>query len=155
MRVHLTLRNESRRKGNGIYRRDWLVYLAQRVCAGEGLSGEVELSLLFCDDSFIQELNRNYRKKNAPTDVLSFGQSSEQCQGMKVLGDIVISLETVESRCAGDRRAMRNEVDLLVCHGLLHLLGLDHATQTDKETMNKKQAQYLFLDPNKAWHQAP
>ncbi len=152
MKIHLTLRNESPCKGVGIYRRDALMHLAERVCQGEGHGGDAELSLLFCSDRFIQELNKTYRKQNKATDVLSFSQPKGIFHGVPVLGDIVISLETVERRCEGSRRAMRNEVNLLFCHGLLHLLGLDHDTPAARKIMNDKQALYLFLDPSAAWH---
>jgi probable rRNA maturation factor len=152
MKVHLNLRNESGRKGVGLFRRDTLASLAQRVCQGENLSGEAELSLLFCTDAFIQELNRNYRHKNAPTDVLSFGQPKEQFQGIPVLGDIVISLDTVDRYCKSDRLAMRDEIRLLFCHGLLHLLGAEHQTKAGQLTMHRKQAMYLYRDLESTWH---
>ena len=152
MKVHLNLRNESGWKGVGLFRRDALASLAQRVCQGENLSGEAELSLLFCKDAFIQELNRNYRHKNAPTDVLSFSQSKEQFHGIPVLGDIVISLETVARYCEDDRHAMRDEIRLLFCHGLLHLLGLEHQTKADQLIMHQKQALYLYRDLASTWH---
>jgi probable rRNA maturation factor len=73
-------------------------------------------------------LNRRYRNKSGPTDVLSFAQDLANHGHPEVLGDIVISLETVERFCKGDRVAMRAEVRLLFCHGLLHLLGYDHVS---------------------------
>lgn len=158
MKIHLLIRNSSQRKR--FHRRDVLQWLADRVCTGEGVQDEVELSLLFCDDAFITDLNRTYRHKDAPTDVLSFGQDAESSQtsGPRVLGDIVISLETVERHCAGAsdlRLAMRKEVCLLFCHGLLHLLGADHATAQAREAMNAKQAQYLGVTKEAAWRILP
>lgn len=151
--IHISLqtRNESSRKG--LYRTDALRRLAGRVLQGEGAAGEFELSVLFCDDPFIAELNKTYRKKRGPTDVLSFDQEpSETPAGARVLGDIVISLETVERFCAGDPEAMRAEVRLLFCHGLLHLLGHEHGTTEGRRTMQERQAGHLGVSPELAWH---
>lgn len=158
MKIHLLIRNNSSRKRH--YRRDVLQWLADRICTGENVQDEVELSVLFCDDAFITDLNRTYRHKDAPTDVLSFGQdaASNPVSGPRVLGDIVISLETVERHCAEApdlRVAMRKEVCLLFCHGLLHLLGADHATAQAREAMNAKQAQYLGVTKEAAWRTLP
>lgn len=145
----MDVRNESTRKR--LYRRDVLHRLAERLLRAEEVLEQVELSVLFCDDPYITELNRQYRNKDAATDVLSFEQAGETFHGARVLGDIVISLETVERYCAGDRAAMRDEVRLLFCHGLLHLLGYDHQTEHEKQIMIAKQAQYLGIAEQAAW----
>lgn len=149
VRVELQLRNESTRKR--MYRRDVLADLATRICTSEGSEREVELSVLFCDDPFIQELNRTYRNVNKPTDVLSFPQPRSEDGVAATLGDIVISLETVERRCAGDRVAIRGEIALLFCHGVLHLLGYDHASAAERDTMAALQARYLGIPIEDAW----
>lgn len=151
MIVHLEVRNTSRVKG--CCRRDNLRRIAQRVCAGEGRAGEAELSLLLCDDAFITGLNRTYRGKNRATDVLSFAQEEGVAgpDAAVVLGDIVISLETVARFCGNDAAAMRDEVRLLFCHGLLHLLGHHHANPAQRRDMQEKQARYLGLDNDAAW----
>ena len=159
--VHLAIRNVSTRKA--LHRRDDLRRLAETVwdVAGADMRkgrrepAEIELSLLLCDDPFIKELNRTYRKRNKPTDVLAFGQDAPEYHGALVLGDIVISLETVEKYCSGDRRAMREEVRLLFCHGLLHLVGHDHRTKTGREAMNQFQARFLGLSTDAAWRHRP
>jgi probable rRNA maturation factor len=154
--VHLVVRNDSRLKG--LYRVDDLQRLAQHICNGEQYSRDAELSLLLCDDALISDLNRTYRKRRGPTDVLSFGYCAQREHpptaqdgvSFSVLGDIVISLETVEARCAGDRAAMRNELRLLFCHGLLHLLGFVHDTKSRRARMQAKQAQYLGIGQEEA-----
>ena len=154
--LHVIIRNDSQRKG--LYRRNDLCPLAERICAGEGYTRDAELSVLLCDDPFIEELNRTYRAKNEPTDVLSFAQSDQRLVlpgGFTPLGDIVISLETVEQCCGGDRSLMRGEVRLLFCHGMLHLLGWTHATESDRQRMMLKQAQYLGVEPETAWGDPP
>lgn len=153
MSVTLEVRNESRRKR--VYRSDVLRRCAERVCAGEGVEGDVEVSVLFCDDPFIRELNREYRRIDRPTDVLSFEQEGMDGVRPRPLGDIVISLETVDTHCNGDRALMREEVNLLFCHGLLHLLGYDHATAEERNRMQQKQSHYLGTSPENAWRFGP
>ncbi len=153
MDVHLDLRNDSAWKR--LYRRDVLQALARHICEGEGVKHDVELSVLLCDDPFIQALNQRYRQEDCPTDVLSFGQTGPVAKGLMVLGDIVISLETVARNCRDDRRAMRAEVRLLFCHGLLHLLGHKHDDAAQRARMIAKQAHYLHITTQAAWRTDP
>lgn len=153
MNLSLGIQNESRFKH--LYRRASLEALAKSICIEESLDGAVEISLLLCDDAFIRSLNRRYRNRNAATDVLSFEQQSHAHNGPRVLGDIVISLETAASNCQGDRALMRKELSLLFCHGLLHLLGYDHARPKEKALMNAKQAHYLNISNKAAWAFGP
>ncbi len=115
--------------------------------------------MLCCDDAQIAELNKTYRGKNEPTDVLSFEQPQvdapaghARARHARLLGDIVISLETVERYCKGERHRMRNEIRLLFCHGLLHLLGYEHETVAEQDRMAAKQAEYLGVPVDDAWH---
>lgn len=127
-----------------------LARLAERVLQGEGVEGAVEISLLYCGDDEIQALNRQYRRKNMPTDVLSFALN-ERCGDRLVLGDIVISLPTASRQSASAGAALNEEVRLLFCHGLLHLLGHDHRTRAEESAMIAKQALYLGVQPEAAW----
>jgi len=147
--VCLDVRNESSHKR--LYTRSNLQRLAEQVCGGEGVHGSMELSVLFCGDAFIRQLNRQFRAVDAATDVLSFGQESAPSATERVLGDVVISLDTVHRRSEGDRNAMRAELRLLFCHGVLHLLGHDHATETTRRAMAEKQAAYLDVSLEAAW----
>ena len=151
--VNVAVHNESVRRR--LYTRSRLAALAQRIFAGEGIRGAVEVSVLFCDDERMRELNNQYRRVDAPTDVLSFEQEKIAANAASVLGDVVISLETVERHCGGDRAAMRSEVDLLFCHGLLHLLGYDHGNASERQQMQAKQATYLQVDGAAAWAFGP
>ena len=153
MAAELRIRNESIRKR--VYRSDVLTRLVNRVLSAESVDEPAEISILFCDDPFMTELNQKYRNKNSATDVLSFEQENVPGQTPQVLGDIIISLETVESNCHSEATAMREEVRMLVCHGLLHLLGYDHGTQEEKTIMHQKQAKYLELSESAAWDFGP
>jgi len=147
--VELDMRNESTR--SSMCPLDELSCLAERVCDGEGLEAEkAEVSLLLCDDGRIQEINRTYRNMDEPTDVLSFEQDGPGGP-VHALGDIVISLETIERRAHGDDGAMRADFRLVFCHGLLHLLGYDHDSEEDEREMSEKQAHYLNVPLDEAW----
>lgn len=146
MAATLCLRNVSATKR--LVRRALLERLANRICAGEKVGRSVEISLLLCDDEYMSRLNRQYRNKEGPTDVLSFEQDGPEGP---VLGDVVISIETALHRSDGDRALARKEVALLFCHGLLHLLGHDHSTRSERERMTRKQAQYLGISECAAW----
>lgn len=153
MPITLDITNQSSRKR--LYRRDAMNALAEKICVGEGLEEDLELSVLLCDDNFIAQLNRQYRDRDTPTDVLSFEQEDALGLPTRALGDVVISLETVERNCAGDRALMREEAKLLLCHGMLHLLGYDHGTARERRSMIAKQATYLGVSKDDAWRFGP
>jgi len=98
-----------------------------------------DLSILFCDDSFIRELNRQYRGKDEPTDVLSFEQGGRYVDagGLErtLAGDIVVSLETLNRNVAEFAVPRGEELRRLVLHGMLHLLGLDHENSDPSQPM--------------------
>lgn len=149
-KVTLEARNTSGRAG--CFRSDALRRLSEKVLADQGMEGAFHVSVLFCGDEFIAGLNREYRGKRGPTDVLSFGQEDGAAPpDGRVLGDIVISLDTVAARCAGDPEAMRAEVRLLFCHGLLHLIGYDHGTAAERRAMQALQARFLGVSDAEAW----
>lgn len=102
---------------------------------------QCELSLVLCDDATIAVLNREYRKKNAPTDVLAFAMSEGEgafFEGMHahVLGDVVISLETAARQAREHARSLEAEVTMLLAHGVLHLLGRDHRDRSEERRMS-------------------
>ena len=97
-----------------------------------------ELSVMLCDDATIHTLNRQFRKKNKPTDVLAFALREGELGHLAGdnLGDVVVSLDT--ARRQADERGIhpREEVRMLLAHGILHLLGWDH--QTDDEVLRMR-----------------
>ena len=99
----------------------------------EGIGGDPEISLVFCDDPFIQTLNAEYRGKNKPTDVLSFAQNDPE-----MLGDIVISVPTAARQAAAAHWPLESEIALLAVHGLLHLLGYDDETEAGAWGMQRR-----------------
>jgi probable rRNA maturation factor len=90
-----------------------------------GLMGEVDV--LLADDATLRRLNRTYRGKNKATDVLSFPAAHNEFAGEdQTAGDLAISLETAARQAAAYGHSLRDEVRILLLHGLLHLHGMDH-----------------------------
>ncbi|MFQ5904217.1 MAG: rRNA maturation RNase YbeY, partial [Candidatus Binatia bacterium] len=87
---------------------------------------QAELSLALVENREIQELNARYRSKNEPTDVLSFPSGGILPKGEKLLGDVVISIEQAERQARKRGKRLDEEVEALLIHGILHLLGYDH-----------------------------
>ena len=116
-----------------------LLWRAEAMLESLGLR-DAELSILLCDDATIRELNRRYRKKNRATDVLAFpmqeGPGPAGHPGL--LGDVVISLPTATRQAAEHDRPIIQEVTFLLAHGLLHLLGYDHASKREEREMKAR-----------------
>lgn len=106
-----------------------------------------ELSVLLCDDATIHALNRDYRKKNKPTDVLAFAmrEGDDGHLAGDLLGDVIISLETATRQAKERGVVTRDEVMMLLAHGLLHLLGWDHQTDADDERMRAETDRMLAV----------
>ncbi len=98
---------------------------------------DAELSVLLVDDAAMRVLNRKHRDKDRPTDVLAFPVDEKPVQGApRILGDVVISLETALRQARSRQRGLFPEVRFLLAHGLLHLVGYDHATRIQKRRMD-------------------
>ena len=112
--------------------------------ANQSASLDSELTIVLTDDSQIQDLNRDYLGIDAPTDVLSFPASeSDPETGATYIGDIIISMPYAAKSAEKAGHPVESEVQLLVVHGVLHLLDYDHATPEEKAQMWKIQAQIL------------
>jgi probable rRNA maturation factor len=106
---------------------------AAAACGEPGLEA-AELSIVLTDDAAIRKLNRDYRGKDRPTNVLSF-PIPDTGAGPRMLGDIVLAFETVSAEAAGQGKHVRDHTRHLVVHGVLHLLGFDHQTEAEAERM--------------------
>jgi probable rRNA maturation factor len=106
-----------------------------------------ELSVLLCDDATIHALNRDYRKKDKPTDVLAFAmrEGDDGHLAGDLLGDVIISLETATRQAKERGVVTRDEVMMLLAHGLLHLLGWDHQTDADDRRMRAETDRMLAV----------
>jgi probable rRNA maturation factor len=100
-----------------------------RVRDAAGVKGEIEV--LLADDTTLRRLNRTFRGKNKPTDVLSFPAAEMNVSGQQILaGDLAISLDTAARQAAEHGLTLRDEVRILLLHGTLHLAGYDHETDS-------------------------
>lgn len=117
---------------------------AKAALEHQSASPDSDLTVVLTDDARIQELNRDYLGIDAPTDVLSFPASETDPEtGSPYLGDILISLPYAARSAAQAGHPLEAEVQLLVVHGVLHLLGHDHAKVREKARMWKAQAEIL------------
>jgi probable rRNA maturation factor len=122
---------------------------AKAALEQQSASTESDLTIVLTDDARIQELNRDYLGIDAPTDVLSFpasemdGSEIDPETGSPYLGDILISVPYAARSAAKAGHPLEEEVQLLVVHGVLHLLGHDHARVREKARMWKAQAKIL------------
>ena len=92
-----------------------------------------EVTLVFVDNRAITRLNRQFLKKNTPTDVLSFPMREKGADGKFYLGDIVISAPQAFKQCFSKEHGLERELELLAIHGLLHLLGYEHSEGIEEE----------------------
>jgi probable rRNA maturation factor len=116
--------------------------LAMDVLADCGTIGELTLS--FVDSEDIAELNHEHMGKSGPTDVLSFPMDDEPIVGVPtLLGDVVISPAVAAGQFADHAGTLDDELALLVVHGILHVLGHDHAEPVETERMRARELDLL------------
>jgi len=140
------------------------VRLARDVLDAEGVGGDVEMSMLFVDEPAMAELNRRFLGSEGPTDVLAFpidediieaGRSpdsggpgpgtlaQESSEVPIVLGDVVLCPSVAQRQAPEHAGTYDDEMALLVVHGILHLLGMDHADDKGAEAMERRERELL------------
>jgi len=121
--------------------------LRRMVTAAARTAGhDLEAGFRFTDDAAIHALNRDYRHKDRPTDVLAFAQREGPGGALHpgLLGDVIISVETARRQAKGrGPRGLLAELRVLAAHGLCHLLGYDHNDDAEEATMNARAAALL------------
>jgi len=121
--------------------------VAEAVLRHEGRSGEA--TLVITDDEAIRELNRDFLGLDAPTDVLAFSAQEETGafvaapEAGSYLGDVIVSYPRAVAQAEEQRHPVEQELYLLITHGLLHLLGYDHAGEEEKAVMWARQEAIL------------
>lgn len=141
-----------------------LVELARNVLDAQGVRGEAELSMLFVDEAAMAELNKRFLGKDGPTDVLSFpidddvvemgaraadslgpGPVSdiEPSDAPTLLGDVVVCPAVARRNAPHHAGTYEDEMALLVVHGILHLLGMDHEDDREAEAMERRERELL------------
>src|SRR5262245_58476896 len=101
-----------------------------------------DISFVITNDKTVHELNRIYRHKNRPTDVLAFAMSEGEFGALAgpILGDVIVSVETARKQAVSRGATLLEEVTMLFAHGLLHLLGWDHETPAKDRRMRAETA---------------
>lgn len=125
----------------------WCRRAAATALAAEAPQLEgIELSILLADDARLQGLNRDYRGKDRPTNVLSFaaGEDDPGPAGRpRLLGDVVLALETCAAEAEAQAKPLAHHLAHLVVHGVLHLLGHDHEDEAEAERMEARERAIL------------
>ncbi|HEX4978829.1 MAG TPA: rRNA maturation RNase YbeY [Acidimicrobiales bacterium] len=138
--------------------------LAEQVLSAEGVRGEVELSVLFVDEQAMTDLNRQFHGKDGPTDVLAFPIDEDPMEGGRfpdsggtgpgysppepsdlpvLLGDVVICPKVAAVNAPDHAGTYDDELALLLVHGILHLLGMDHLDDEEAEEMEAREREHL------------
>lgn len=125
--------------------------LLQHAASVENIEPETEVSVTFVTNDTIQDINREYRGKDQPTDVISFaleelgeGEIAVTFEGMpRVLGDIIISTDRAKEQAEEYNHSFERELGFLAVHGFLHLLGYDHMELEEEKVMFTKQDEIL------------
>ncbi len=116
--------------------------------ADETVSGAAELSIVLGDDALVQSLNRRWRDRDAPTNVLAFaaqdGETPDPAVPLPILlGDVVLACETVTREASEQGKPLAAHLSHLVVHGVLHLLGYDHVDDADADRMEAAETRIL------------
>ncbi len=124
-----------------------LIESGEKLLEDYGLTGG-EVGLILVDDQYIRSLNKQYRHKDAPTDVLSFSYLEPGGNGVPpdeefAVGDVYLSVDRARAQAVDAGHSLESEIALLAVHGLLHLLGYDHEQEKKKEIMHKKEREII------------
>jgi len=143
-----------------------LVHLAKAVLAAQGVKADSELSMLFVDEHAMAELNKRFLGKEGPTDVLAFpiddedvveggrspdslgpgpGVDPETADPPNLLGDVVVCPAVAARNAPNHAGTYEDEMALLVVHGILHILGMDHIDNEEAEAMEQRERELLEL----------
>lgn len=130
----------------------WLKGVVRAALAAEKADNSSEVSILIAGQEKVHELNRTYLDEDSPTDVLSFpllppGEDKSAFvappDGLMHLGDIVVSLPQAAEQAREHRHSTNREIAILVIHGVLHLLGYDHAEPEEERKMRQRESLIL------------
>jgi len=141
----------------------WL-HLAEKVLAAEGVRGDAELSVLFVDEQAMTDLNQRFHSSDGPTDVLAFPIDEEPSEGGRspdsggtgpgympaepadlpmLLGDVVICPAVAAKNAPEHAGTFEDEIALLLVHGILHLMGMDHLDDEEADVMEAREQELL------------
>lgn len=125
---------------------DWqtTASILMKALAAKGLLHQAFFSLVLTDDAAIQDLNRQYRGKDQPTNVLSFPDGTpDPDSGQTYLGDVILALETIQGEAATQGKPFSAHAQHMLVHGVLHLLGYTHDEDEDAARMERLEQSVL------------
>ena len=99
------------------------------------------IAIIFCSDGYLLDVNRKYLGHDYFTDIITF----DYCEGERLSGDLFISVDSVRENAVEYGTEFANELNRVMVHGLLHLIGYDDHTEEDVKTMREKENQYLGI----------
>jgi probable rRNA maturation factor len=131
----------------------WLEDVAQRVLAAEKATAKTEVGIVVTGQEMVQQLNRNYRGQDEPTDVLAFSAREEADgprfilapDGLSHLGEVIISYPQAAIQAEEHGHSLKKELTILLIHGLLHLLGYEHEEADAERKMQTREKELLKL----------
>ena len=139
-------------KFRGLVDEGWARRIAQTVLKAEEVAPPYEVSLVFTDSETVQQLNRDYRGVDEPTDVLAFCMLSQKevdssfalpPDGVTRLGEVIISYPQTVEQAREQGYSTQRELALLIIHGILHLLGYDHEEAEEESKMRTRERELL------------
>ena len=117
----------------------WLKFVAESEAKRLG-----DISVIFCSDNYILDVNIKYLQHDYYTDIITF----DYCEGNKLSGDLFISVDSVRENASFYGTEFSDELNRVIVHGLLHLIGYDDHTEEDIAQMRAKENYYLSQRPN-------
>jgi probable rRNA maturation factor len=130
----------------------WLSNFAKKVLLAEKIGNNIELGIVITGQEKIQELNRTYRNIDKPTDVLSFFMIPQKGlteafvsppDNIRHLGEVIISYPQAKIQAKEHKHTIKDEIAILIVHGVLHLLGYDHDELSNEKAMKAKELYIL------------
>jgi probable rRNA maturation factor len=133
---------------------EWMQSMLEQILMAENAPSSAEISLVITGLEKIQELNRDYRGKDRPTDVLSFSMAEQKAEeeptefvsppdGLVHLGEVIISYPQAEIQAKEHKHPLKKEMATLIVHGVLHILGYDHEKAEMEPAMKAKEKEIL------------
>lgn len=132
---YFTEDTDFRFKGRALNNR-WLRMVAESEIKRVG-----DLSIIFCSDNYILDVNMRYLQHDYFTDIITF----DYCEGNRLSGDLFISVDSVRENALFYGTEFSDELNRVMVHGLLHLIGYDDHTVEDQKTMREKEDYYLSV----------
>ena len=128
----------------------WLWSIAEQVLIARSAGSDVELGLVITSQEKVRQLNKSYRGKDEPTDVLAFYMTSAAGEtfvapldGLLHLGEVIISYPQAVIQAREHRHSIKRELAILIIHGVLHLLGYDHEEPEQEHQMREREKEIL------------